>query len=158
MASFDFKIRALEPEETIAIRHSVLRPNQSIEQCRYAGDREPTTFHIGAVCDDGEVVGIATVLRCDESRYSQFSSLRQFRLRGMAVVPSFQRQGIGTNLLNACLKEAMRRECQIFWCNARLAAVDFYVRCGLAILNDAPFDIDGIGPHHVMFKQVELSN
>jgi len=138
----DFTIRSLEPHETIAIRHSVLRPNQSVEQCRYEGDQESTTFHI------------ATVICCDEPRYKQFSSQHQFRLRGMAVVPELQQRGIGKTLLKACLEEAANRGCQTFWCNARVVAAEFYRKCGFSILNDAPFDIEGIGPHHVMFKQL----
>ena len=153
-ANPDYKIRALEPDETIAVRHSVLRPHQSIEQCRYEGDDEATSFHIGAVSSDGDVIGIATVLCCDEPRYKQFSSQRQSRLRGMAVLPDFQRQGIGKNLLSACLEEAAKRDCQTFWCNARVVAAEFYLKCGFSILNDAPFEIEGIGPHHVMFKQI----
>jgi len=151
----DYAIRTLKSDETIAVRHSVLRPHQSIEQCRYEGDDEPTTFHIGAVSSAGDVAGIATVLCCEESRYQQFASQRQFRLRGMAVVPEVQRQGIGKNLLTACLEEAAKRDCQTFWCNARLGAVDFYLKCGFSVLNESPFNIEGIGPHHVMFRQLD---
>lgn len=151
----DFTIRALEPHETIAIRHSVLRPNQSVEQCRYEGDQDSTTFHFGAASCDGDVIGIATVLCCNEPRYKQFSSQRQFRLRGMAVLTPFQQRGIGKTLLKACLEEAAKRECQVFWCNARVVAAEFYLKCGFSILNDAPFEIEGIGPHHVMFKQLD---
>lgn len=139
----------------MALRHSVLRPNQSMEQCRYEGDEDATTFHIGASSSDGDVVGIATALNCDEPRYEQFSSQSQLRLRGMAVAPTFQQQGIGKTLLKACLEEAAKRGCQMFWCNARVVAVEFYLKCGFSILNDAPFNIEGIGPHHVMFKRLD---
>ena len=150
----DYSIRAIQSHETIAVRHPVLRPNQSVEQCRYEGDEDPTTFHFGAVGCNGDVIGIASVMCCNESRYAQFSAQRQFRLRGMAVLADFQRQGIGAALLNACLEEATKRDGDMFWCNARLVAVDFYRKYGLSVLNDVPFDIQGIGPHHVMFKQL----
>lgn len=150
----DYVIRALQSHETIAVRHSVLRPHQTAEQCRYEGDEDTTTFHIGATHGDGDVIGTATVVCCNESRFKQFSAERQFRLRGMAVANDFQRQGIGAALLNACLEEATKRDGDMFWCNARLVAVDFYRKYGLSVLNDVPFDIQGIGPHHVMFKQL----
>jgi len=151
----DYTIRTLEPHETIAIRHSVLRPNQSIEQCSYEGDQESTTFHLGAASRNGDVIGIATVLCCNEDRYQQFSSQRQFRLRAMAVVPAFERQGIGKKLLNACLDEAFKRDCQTFWCNARSSAAGFYLKCGFSIVNEDAFELEGIGPHHVMYKQLD---
>ena len=151
----DYTIRSLEPHETISVRHTVLRPHQSVEQCRFEGDQDLTTFHIGAVSCDGDVIGVSTVLCSNGLRYKQFSSQRQFQLRAMAVASEFQRQGIGKTLLNACLEEAAKRECQVFWCNARVVAVDFYRKSGFSIMDDAPFNIEGIGPHHVMFKQLD---
>ena len=150
----DYTIRALQPHETIRVRNSELRPGQPVEQCHFEGDDDATTFHIGAVNSNGEVVGVATVLCSNELRYKQFSSQRQFQLRAMAVDLEFQRQGIGKTLLTACVEEATKRDGDMFWCNARLVAVDFYRKYGLSVLNDVPFDIQGIGPHHVMFKQL----
>lgn len=151
----DYTIRALQPHETIAVRQSELRPGQPVEQCHFEGDQDTGTFHLGAVNCDGEVIGVSTVLCGNESRFKQFSSQRQFQLRAMAVASDFQRQGIGKALLMACLEEAAKRGCQMFWCNARAVAVGFYRKGGFSILNEAPFDIEGIGPHHVMFKQLK---
>ena len=151
----DYTIRALESHETFAVRNLVLRPNQSIEACRFEGDEAADTFHFGALSSAGEVIGVSTVLCCDEPRYQQFSSQRQFRLRAMAVVPAFERQGIGKKLLNACLDEAFKRDCQTFWCNARSRAAGFYLKCGFSIVNEDAFELEGIGPHHVMYKQLD---
>jgi len=150
-----YTIRALEPHETIPVRNSELRPGKPAEQCCFDGDQDSKTFHFGAARHDGGVIGVATVLCSDELRYKQFSSLRQFQLRAMAVASAFQRQGIGKSILMACLEEAAKRECQVFWCNARVVAVNFYRKSGFSILNDVPFNIEGIGPHHVMFKQLD---
>ena len=43
-----FEIRRITFEDVINLRHSVLRPHQSIEDCVHESDREETTFHIGA--------------------------------------------------------------------------------------------------------------
>ncbi len=151
----NYTIRALESHETIAVRQLVLRPNQPIEACHFVGDEAADTFHFGAVTSAGEVIGVSTVLCCHESRYQQFSSQRQLQLRAMAVLPDFQRQGTGKALLNVCLKEAAKRDCKTLWCNARSSAVDFYLKGGLSIVNEDAFEIEGVGPHHVMFKHLD---
>ncbi len=151
----DYTIRALQSHETIVVRQPVLRPNQSIEACHFEGDEAADTFHIGAVTSTGEVIGVSTVMCSHEPRYRQFSSQRQLQLRAMAILPDFQRQGIGKTLLTACLEEAAKRDCQTFWCNARSSAVDFYLNSGLSIVNEDAFEIEGIGPHHVMFKHLD---
>jgi GNAT superfamily N-acetyltransferase len=153
MTGPSFEIREVSTVDTFALRHSVLRPHQSIDDCQYPGDNETTTFHVGAV-KDKTIIGIATVLRDVESRYQKFDSEQQMRLRGMAVAPDQQGQGIGRAILNSCLEIAQQRDCRVFWCNARLIAVDFYLAAGFQILNDETFEIEGIGPHHVMFKKL----
>lgn len=153
----EFQIRMLSPEETIPVRHIVLRQNQPIEACHFSGDDVSTTYHVGATVND-QIVGIATVLLCQEDRFGVFTSPHQMCLRGMAVLPEFRRQGIGKAVLDKCLSEAQKRGCELFWCNARIVAVEFYKNSKFSILNDQPFEIDNFGPHHVMFKTLSVSS
>ena len=149
----NYEVREIAAADTIALRHRVLRPHQTPDQCHYPGDDAKSSYHIGAVDSDNRVIGIATVLKCDEDRFQQFDLPQQVRLRGMAVSPELQGQGIGRSILDACLDTAQQNGEDIFWCNARVIAIDFYRRAGFEVLNDQPFEIQGIGSHHVMYKK-----
>lgn len=150
-----YQIREISAADTIALRHAVLRPHQTPDQCHYEGDEARSSFHIGAVDSHDQVIGIATVLACTEDRFRQFELPQQVRLRGMAVATARQGQGIGRKILEACLDKALRDGADIFWCNARVIAFDFYRNAGFDVLNDDPFEIEGIGPHHVMYKNLK---
>ena len=50
-------------------------------------------------------------------------------------------------------KELKKRNCDMVWCNARLAAVPFYKSVGFKIIGDL-FNIAGIGPHYYMYKEL----
>jgi len=76
-----------------------------------------------------------------------------WRLRGMAVLPPYQGQKVGTQLLRHAISHlaALNHNDNplILWCNARTSATGFYQRNGFAIIGDR-FIIDGIGPHYPM--------
>lgn len=150
-----FTIRKITAAETIPLRHRVLRPHQTPDDCRYPGDDAATSFHIGAVDATDQIIAVASALLCDEDRFQHFEDLLQIRLRGMAVAPELQGQGIGRAILEACLDQASQAGREIFWCNARVIAIDFYRKSRLKVLNEKPFEIDGIGPHHVMYKSLK---
>jgi hypothetical protein len=40
------------------------------------------------------------------------------------------------------------------WCNARVVAVNFYEKQGLAKMGES-FDIPQVGEHYVMFKEID---
>ena len=50
-------------------------------------------------------------------------------------------------------KELKEKESDLLWCNARLIAVDFYESLGFKIIGEI-FDIEGIGPHYYMYKEI----
>ena len=79
-----------------------------------SGDLSPTTRHWAARVGD-VVIGCVSVMR-----------LRGWALRGMAVAPEYQRQGVGACLLQAVCAEVH----EPMWCNARLQAVSFYSHLG----------------------------
>ena len=45
-------IKIIEAEEAYNLRHEILRPHQSLEDCKYDTDNKDESFHIGAFIDD----------------------------------------------------------------------------------------------------------
>lgn len=41
-------VNEISAEDTYEIRHMILRPHQTIEQCKYEQDKEEGSFHLGA--------------------------------------------------------------------------------------------------------------
>jgi ribosomal protein S18 acetylase RimI-like enzyme len=64
-----------------------------------------------------------------------------------------QGSGLGRAVLTECIEHVRSAGAEVLWCNARLGALGFYERLGFATVGDE-FDIAGIGPHYVMWKDV----
>ena len=148
----DYQIRLIDAADTIPIRNQVLRPHQTPAECEYDGDHDDGAFHFGAFSSADVLIGIASVMPQAEQRFSQFQDATQHRLRGMAVLPDDQGKGLGRALLDSCLEKSRASGCEVFWCNARVTAADFYLKSGFEKLQDE-FELPGIGRHYVMFKR-----
>ena len=146
-------INQISAAETLSIRQKVLRPNLVVDQCQFEGDQDETSFHFGAFMDNS-LIGIATMM-VDRSPELTSIADAQYRLRGMAVLPKFRGRGIGRAILEACMQEVRRRDCGLFWCNARVTAAEFYSGAGFSKTSEATFEITGAGPHFLMYKQLE---
>lgn len=133
-------IRRGAAEDVVGLRHAVLRPGRPESDARWAGDTDPETQHWIATLDS-EVVGVATVMRAPFPD----GVGPEWQVRGMAVSPSFQGQGVGRQLLEA-LSAAIGAP---LWCNARVAAMPLYLRAGWRSVS-ATFEISGVGPHQRM--------
>lgn len=154
-------IQFLLSSQTWPLRHAVLRPDQPIETAMLPHDDDPATFHLGAVIA-GEIVGVASLYQealphnttydehvaCDEITTSPELI---WRLRGMAVDPLHQRQGIGLALLHFAISEITNRGGTLLWCNARIGALGFYRIAGFVVCSDE-FVIPDVGPHFVMAR------
>jgi GNAT superfamily N-acetyltransferase len=128
------EVRVASADEIRELRLAVLRPNA--ERVPSAYDLMPETVHIGAF--DGErVVGCASVFPdpyVDEPN--------AWRLRGMAVDPAYQGQGIGRLVLDAATAAAEQAGAPSIWANGRVSAMAFYQRLGW----DAVGDVFDYGP------------
>ena len=145
----EIRIQFISARETLALRHQVLRPHQTVNDCIFPQDAWPTTFHVGAV-SNGQVVGIATF---HEEVFKELPAEKPYRLRGMATAFEFHGKGIGRRVLEAGIAELLKRDCDLLWCNAREVAFPFYERLGLQYFGNM-FDIAGLGPHKVMYKHL----
>jgi GNAT superfamily N-acetyltransferase len=138
------RVQAITTEETIALRHLVLRPQQPRTACFY--DRDHEAKHFGAYSGSGALVSVVTAHPEDNPRWPVS---RQWRIRGMATHPGFQGQGYGSMVLDALLAWGRMERIPLFWCNARERAIPFYLRHGFTI-ESGLFEIVPIGPHKVM--------
>lgn len=141
------QVRRAALDGILGVRHAVLRPGRPLESARFEGDDEPTTIHLAAVHDDGAVVGCCTLLP------RPHAGRAAWQLRGMATRADLARRGVGTAVLAAADAVVRERGGDLLWCNARLAAVPFYASAGWRVVSDE-FDVPGIGPHHVMVKDL----
>jgi GNAT superfamily N-acetyltransferase len=141
-------VRLARTDELIDLRHAVLRAGLGREAAYFEGDDEPTTRHFAAVEAWSAPIGVATILRRD------WHGQPAWQLRGMAVQPASQRNGIGRKLL-AAIEGHIRADAATgqLWCNARVPAIGFYTNCGWLVVSDV-FVIEKAGPHVRMTKQV----
>lgn len=143
------RIRLIQSAETHALRQQVLRPTQPLNEMEWPGDDDPASFHLGL--DDGEaLVAIASFLA---EQNALVPGGTPFRLRGMAVHPGHQGQGLGRKLLHRGMGHLHAKAADVLWCNARNKAKDFYTKAGFTVCG-APFSIAGIGVHHLMYRRL----
>jgi len=140
-------IKTISATETFAVRHPVLRPGKPIETCIFDGDTLPTTVHFG-IFEDDEILGVVSVF---ENHHAFFSEDKQFQIRGMAVLPSQQKKGLGDRLVQAAEDYARSHRGERMWFNAREIALGFYRKMGYDTTGVA-FSIGDIGIHYVMHK------
>jgi ribosomal protein S18 acetylase RimI-like enzyme len=143
-------VQVISPEQTHALRHSVLRPNQGLADCAYSLDHAQSSFHVGYVVND-RVVGVGSLFQ--ESPEGEMDP-GAWRIRGMAVLPECRGQGIGGFILEALIAHA---RCDTIegeiWCNGRLAVKEFYERYGFRQVAEV-FDLPPIGPHVVLSRSL----
>ncbi|WNS76207.1 GNAT family N-acetyltransferase [Bacillus sp. DTU_2020_1000418_1_SI_GHA_SEK_038] len=143
------EVKKITQEMTYRLRHTVLRPHQTIEDCKYDTDYEPGALHVGAF-SHGRLISIASF--CIEKN-PDFSIEMQYRLRGMATLEEFRKLGAG-RLIIAYAEDLVKAQgFDLIWCNARTSVQEYYSRVGFNIHGDV-FDYPPIGPHIVMFKKL----
>jgi GNAT superfamily N-acetyltransferase len=116
-------IRPITPEQTYPLRHSVLWPDKPVEYVKVENDAEG--YHFGAFAND-ELVAVISL----------FVSGKEGRFRKFAAHPDYQRQGIGTRLMEHIIAEARRLGATTLWCDARLDAADFYRRFDMEAVSE----------------------
>ena len=139
-------IVVLQPEQTLPLRQQLLRPHQTVEACRFAGDDDGDTRHFGAVRGE-ELRGIVSIYRASPP---QLAVDHAWQVRAMGVQPECRRQGLGQRLLQAAINYAAQQGGRVVWCNAREVVLEFYLQCGFRVEGER-FEIEGIGPHYLMW-------
>lgn len=136
--------------ETLEIRQQVLRPHNNVNECRFLGDRSPTTAHFGLYEND-QLVSIASIY--NEPEPNSFDS-HAWRVRGMATISEHRCSGCGDQLLQKCIEYAIENEATYVWCNGRIKAQTFYEKHGFKS-SGKKFELPNIGDHIMMLKELE---
>lgn len=144
------EVLRIKAVDTHPIRHKMLRPNGSIEDCVFQGDSDELTFHLGAFVDK-KLVSVASFYF---EKHPTFPETYQYRLRGMATLPEYQGQGLSSALLRTAFPVIKQNQCTLLWCNAREKAMGFYQNVGFKPSGEL-FTIQNIGKHILMSIQID---
>lgn len=142
------QIKEISAEETFPIRLEVLRKNIPLP-FEFNGDFDSDTIHLGAFKND-ELIAVSSYMKAD---YKNFEG-NQYQLRGMATLTEYQGFGAGKLMLQKAVQLLKEINSNLLWCNARIAAVDFYNKQGFQTFGEK-FDIAYVGEHYVMFKELK---
>ena len=145
------EVREISALDTYFVRNAVLRKGKPIESCLFPGDDLPTTKHFGVYKD--HLLGVISLF---EISNPIFADPYQVQVRGMAVLEDYQGQRLGEKLIESCEHHLKQLENEtLIWFNARESAVGFYKKLGYETIGGI-FDIEGVGKHFVMFKNLGL--
>lgn len=143
-------IKFISTGDTLAIRNEMLREGKlSLRECRFNGDDNEGAFHLGYE-EEGKLVCVATFHPQNKTGFEGAG----YQLRGMATLTDFQGKGIGNKLLNFAIIYLKGQRINYIWCNARKAALKFYLSIGFEIISEE-FEIPGIGPHREMYLKIQ---
>lgn len=142
-------IKEITIPEVFSVRHPVLRLGKPLATCHFEGDDLPSTKHIGYF-DVKNLIGIISVFRSNHAFFEE----NQFQIRGMAVLTTHQKKGIGAQLIRYAEQYIHNQNGNLIWLNARIIAIGFYEKLGYQIIGDS-FEIPEIGTHYVMFKTIK---
>jgi predicted GNAT family N-acyltransferase len=142
-------IQEIALQDTISIRHVVLRKGKPIESCFFMGDDLPTTKHFGVFVNK-KIMGVVSLFQI---KNDTFISDNQFQIRGMAVLNEGRKMGYGSQLVSACESHILAKNGTLIWFNAREKATNFYERLGYKLKGN-PFTITDIGTHYLMYKEI----
>jgi ribosomal protein S18 acetylase RimI-like enzyme len=151
LAVIDVGVEQARLEDVIEIRHKILRAGQPRTNCYYPEDSYKNTIHFIAKKNE-EIIGCASIYK---ESHADFTLRESWRIRGMAVLESFQGQAVGTHLLETCINHAIKMKGDVIWCNARIDAVKFYKHSGFKIIG-SEFEIPDIGPHFLLAKNLGI--
>ena len=148
---FPLKPEFINANETIDLRHRILRPDQDVTVCQYAQDHLSSTFHVGIRDVNKKIISNGTFIF--EQNILFKDAVKPYRLRGMATDIHLQKKGCGRLIIQFALEKLQQIQCDLLWFNARTSAELFYAKLGFSS-DSVIFDIPTIGAHKVMYKRV----
>ncbi|MDR4986250.1 GNAT family N-acetyltransferase [Bacillus cereus] len=142
-------VKNIDGSETYVLRQKILRPSQTLADCKYSSDFEVDTFHLGAFIND-ELISIASF---SKEIYPALPAGSHYRLRGMATLPNFRNKYAGSSLIQKAEQILQERNANVLWCNGRITVADYYKRLGFHEHGEI-FEIEPIGLHKVLYKKI----
>lgn len=140
-------------EQIIGLRHRLLRDGLPFEAAQFPGDNDSSTWHIGAFYpwppnENAPLVSAASFM------LKTYQEKPAWQLRGMCTDDVYQGKGFGGRLLSIAEKSILKdSNTRLFWCNARVPAIPFYLKHGWTV-DSEEFDILTAGPHRKMMKRI----
>ncbi len=110
-------IEQIRPELTWRLRQKVLYPAHKLYEMEM--DEDNHGYHFGAFMDN-QLVGVVSL----------FQKGDDFQFRKFAVDETVQGKGIGKAMLKRLIDFATNENATRLWCNARVTAIDFYLKHG----------------------------
>lgn len=141
-------VEQVPAEVVYGLRRLVLRDGRPDAVVAFPEDQVEGAFHLAAHDERGAVVGVVTL--SPEASPHRPGARRPWRLRGMAVDPKRQGEGIGRALLEAALQQLRAVGADALWANGRDTALRFYEQNGWTVLDHAFVTDDTQLPHHVV--------
>ena len=141
------QIKEISAHETFPIRLEVLRKNIPLS-FEFNGDFDSDTIHLGAFKND-KLIAVSSYMKANNKNFEG----NQYQLRGMATLTEYQGFGAGKLMLQKAVQILKEKNGNLLWCNARIAAVDFYKKQGFHTFGEK-FEISYVGEHYVMFKKI----
>lgn len=143
------EVRKIKPEDTYPLRHSILRPHQTMKDCMYDTDHEAHAFHVGAFYH-GRLISIASFCI---NKNNDFPVEKQYQLRAMATLDEFRKLGAGRAIVKYAENVIKEQGISFLWCKGRTTVQEYYHKLGFHPHGEV-FDYPPIGPHIVMYKKL----
>ena len=146
----NYEIRKTDPENLLAIRSLILRNNANFNLCRYNGDKKKGSIHLASFLNN-KIIGGVSLIR-NKPIYKNLRNCIQ--IRGMCILSNFQKMGVGKKLIMEAEKKCMEMNIDFIWMNARIVALDFYLKMNYKDPG-ITYEISNIGLHHFLYKKLK---
>ena len=145
----NLSLKIVKSEDLLNLRSKILRNNLEPNLCRFPGDKEINSFHLGAF-NGNTLIGGVSVMK-NESKKKELPNC--FQLRGLFVDKEFQHNGIGKTIVNFVENRLRDSGVNYLWMNARESAVLFYLKLNYSN-SKISYVINEIGLHYLMYKKL----
>ena len=145
----NLSLKIVKSEDLLNLRSKILRNNLDPNLCRFPGDKEIDSFHIGAFSENTLVGGVSVM----KNECKKKKLLNCFQLRGLFVDKEFQNKGIGKKIVNFVENQLKDIGVDYLWMNARESAVLFYLKLNYSN-SKISYVINEIGLHYLMYKKL----
>ena len=146
------KTHIIEAPLTYKIRKNVLWPHIKNGNYSIDSDNQKDTFHLGTFLDK-KIISIGTFIKENNTKFNCNS---QYRLRAMATHSNYRKINAGKTLFLKALDVLKNKNIELLWCDARIAAVEFYKSVNMKTLKGT-YNIPSIGLHKTMYLYLNHS-
>ena len=145
----NLSLKIVKSDDLLNLRSKILRNNLDPNLCRFPGDKEINSFHLGAF-NGNTLIGGVSVIK-NECKKKELPNC--FQLRGLFVDKEFQHNGIGKTIVNFVENRLRDSGVNYLWMNARESAVLFYLKLNYSN-SKISYLINEIGLHYLMYKKL----